>query len=124
MIMKKYFLMVVMLFTMGINSFANDKNVFNLDNTERYEIKVNYGKLSKWLNLSQDQEGDVEMFIDELSSDFMFIANECDNSNRVVVTKNALRKNIKNMFSVLDKEQYHKYLAVLNATLNNRNIEH
>ena len=39
--MKKVFLMMVMLFTMSVYSFAEDNNAAEIERIERYDIKVN-----------------------------------------------------------------------------------
>ena len=120
--MKKYFLMLVMLFTMSVYSFAEDNNATEIERIERYNIKVNAKKLADYLQLTTDQLDAVENVTDVFSSDMMFAAVECNNSNRGAVTKNAIDKNIRFMSYILNKEQYRKYLTVLNATLNNRGI--
>lgn len=120
--MKKVFLMMVMLFTMSVYSFAEDNNAAEIERIERYDIKVNNRKLANYLQLTEDQMESVETIVNEFSNDMMFAAVECDNSNRNAVTKNAIDKNIKFMSFILNREQYHKYLVVLNATLNNRKI--
>jgi hypothetical protein len=120
--MKKVFLMMVMLFTMSVYSFAEDNNAAEIERIERYDMKVNNRKLANYLQLTEDQMESVETIVNEFSNDMMFAAVECDNSNRNAVTKNAIDKNIKFMSFILNREQYHKYLVVLNATLNNRKI--
>ena len=44
--MKKYFLMLVMLFTMSVYSFAEDNNATKIERIERYNVKVNNKKLA------------------------------------------------------------------------------
>lgn len=121
--MKKYFLMLVMLFTMSVYSFAEDNNASEIKRVEKYNIKINTKKLADCLQLSTDQLDAVEVVADELSNDMIFAAVECNNNNRTAVTKNAVNKNIKHMSYILNKEQYRKYLILLNATINNRGIE-
>ena len=121
--MKKYFLMLVMLFTMSVYSFAEDNNANEIERIERYNIKVNTKKLANYLQLATDQFDAVEAITDEFSNDMMFAAVECNNNNRGVVTKNAVNKNVKYMSYILNDEQYRKYLIVLNATLHNRKID-
>ena len=121
--MKKVFLMVVMLFAMSVYSFAEDNNATEIERIERYDIKVNTKRLGECLQLSTDQYDAVETVVDEFSNDMMFAAVECNNSNRGKVTKNAIDKNIKYMSYILNKDQYHKYLMILNATIRNRKID-
>ena len=121
--MKKYFLIILMLLTMSVSMFAEDNNATEIERIEKYDIKVNTNKLAKYLQLSTDQMDAVETVSDEFSKDMMFAAIECSDKNRSTVTKNLVEKNIKHMSYILNKNQYRKYLTVLNATLINRNIK-
>ena len=119
--MKKYLIMLVMLFTVSVSSmYAEDNNATEI---EKYEVKVNAKKLGDCLQLTSDQYDAVEAVVNELSSDLMFAAVECNSTNRAIVTKNAIGKNIKYMSYILNQEQYHKYLTLLNATIRNRKID-
>ena len=120
--MKKVFLMMVMLFTLSVSMFAEDNNATEIERIEKYDIKVNTKKLGDYLRLSSDQYDAVESVSDEFSNDLMFAAVECNNSSRARVTKNAVDKNVKYMSYILNAEQMRKYLLVLKATMNNRNI--
>lgn len=120
--MKKYFLMLVMLFTMSVYSFAGDNNATEIERIERYNVKVNTKKLANYLQLSSDQMDAVETVTNEFSNDLMFAAVQDGEISRKAVTKNLLEKNVKYMSYILNKTQMHKYLVVLNATMNNRNI--
>ena len=122
--MKKYFIMLVMLFTMSVYSFAEDSNATEIERIEKYDIKVNNRKLANYLQLTEDQMESVEIVTDELTNDLKFAALECSDCNRKAVTKNLIEKNIKHMSYILNKEQYHKYLVILNATINNRQLEY
>ena len=121
--MKKVFLMLVMLFAMSVYSFAEDNNATEIERIERYDLKVNTRKLADYLQLSSDQFDAVESVTDELTKDLMFAAVECNKQSRSAVTKNALTKNVKHMSYILSDDQMHKYLVVLNATVNNRGID-
>ena len=121
--MKKYFLMLVMLFTMSVYSFAEDNNATEIERIEKHNIKVNTKKLANYLGLSQDQEEVVEVIEDEFSNDLMFAAVECSKESHNKVMNNLIEKNIKNMSYILNKEQYRKYLTVLNATISNRGLK-
>ena len=118
--MKKVILMLVMMFTMSVYSFAEENNATEIERIEKYDIKVNTKKLANYLELSNDQYEAVDAVINEFSSDMMFAALE----HNKAITKNALDKNTKYMSYILNKEQYGKYLKVLNATINNRKIDY
>ena len=118
-IMKKYFLTLVMLFTMSVCSFAEDTEMENL---ERYELKVDMRKLSVFLNLNNDQIDGVEAVETELYNDLMFVAVSGSNDTRERLTANTIKKHVSHMRYVLNEEQYKKYLMVFNATMKNRGI--
>lgn len=120
--MKKYFLMLVMLFTMSVYSFAEDNNATKIERIERYDVKVNTKKLANYLQLSSDQMDAVESVTNEFTNDMMFAAVQDGETSRKAVTKNLIDKNVKYMSYILNKSQMHKYLMVLNATISNRNI--
>jgi len=120
--MKKNFIMLVMLFTMSVNIFAEDNNATEIERIERYSVKVNANKLSKYLDLSSDQMDAVENVTDEFSNDLMFAAVQDSEPSRSMITKNLIEKNVKYMSYILNKNQMRKYLTVLNATMNNRGI--
>ena len=122
--MKKVFLMLVMLFTMSVVTFADDSNANNVEEIEKYDLNVNTRKLAEYLQLTSDQMDAVEVVTSEFEKDLMFVALECANANRSKVTKNVIAKNLKHMSYILNEKQYHKYLAVLNATIINRGIEY
>ncbi len=73
--------------------------------------EVSFTRLSKYLNLNDDQRASV-YDINE------FFKNEQESLD---VTKDkALKHNLKLMKNVLSKEQYRKYLTLLNVTSSNR----
>ena len=110
------------MFTMSVYSFAEDNNANEAQRIERFTINVNTKKLGKYLELSKDQIESVETIEEELARDLMFAAVECNDNNRIAVTKNAINKNAQYMSYILNKEQYTKYLKVLNITVNNRGL--
>jgi hypothetical protein len=102
--------------------FAEDNNATEIERIEKYDIKVNNRKLANYLELNEDQMAAVETVTTEFTNDLKFAAFECSDTNRKAVTKNLIDKNVKHMSYILNKEQYHKYLIVLNATLNNKRL--
>ncbi len=96
-------MMMTMVGAMSVKAAGTDKNV------STYE--VSFTRLSKYLNLNDDQRASVydinEFFKSEQES--------------MDVTKDkALKHNLKLMKGVLSKEQYRKYLMLLNVTSSNR----
>ena len=118
--MKKYFIMLVMLFTMNAIMFAEDNNVAEVESVEKYNFNVNTRKLASFLELSEDQMDAVEQVTNELSNDMQFAFYENSNDGRKKVVVNAVNKNVKHMSYILNDKQYHKYLVVFNTTLRNK----
>ena len=118
--MKKYFIMLVMLFTMNAVMFAEDNNVAEIESIEKYDFNVNTRKLASFLELSEDQIEAVEQVTSELSNDMKFAFYENTKETRQRVAKNAIEKNVNYMSYILTHEQYRNYLKVLNITLRNR----
>jgi len=123
--MKKVFLMLVMMFTMSVYSFAEENEATKMAETERYELKINHRRLACTLDMSKDQ---MEMYgdvISEFENDMMFASVMETEESRNTIVANAIKKNIKYMHYILNDNQYKKYLMLLNLTLENRgfNIE-
>ena len=121
--MKKYLIMLVMLFTMNAVMFAEDNNMNETEKFEKYDFNVNTRKLASFLELTEDQVYAVESIAGELSNDMKFAFYENSNDSRQKVVDNIVKKNIKHMSYVLTDKQYHKYLQVFNATLNNKGFK-
>jgi hypothetical protein len=109
-----------MLFTMNAVMFAEDNNVAEVESVEKYDFNVNTRKLASFLELSEDQMDAVEQVTNELSNDMRFAFYENSKDGRKKVVANAVNKNVKHMFYILNDKQYHKYLVVFNATLKNK----
>ena len=107
--MKKVFLVMVMLFTVSMHSFAEDANANEVNVVERYDLSVNLRKLGSFLQLTSDQMDGVETVETEFQNDLMFAAVECTNGNRNAVAKNAIDKHVKHMRYILNKEQMHTH---------------
>lgn len=121
--MKKFFLMMVMMLTMSVYSFAEDNSATNLAKTEKYELKVNHRKLACALDMSKDQMEMSDEIISELERDMVFAScmDTEDSSEKIVA--NAVKKNIRHMSYILNNKQYRKYLMLLNLTLEHKGFD-
>ena len=121
--MKKFFLMMVMMLTMSVYSFAEDGNATKLTNTEKYELKVNHRRLACALDMSKKQMEMSDEIISEFERDMAFAScmNTEESSEKIVA--NAVKKNIRYMSHILNDKQYRKYLMLLNFTLINRGFD-
>ena len=121
--MKKYFIMLAMMLTMSVHSFAEESTATKMAETERYELKINHRRLACTLEMSSDQIEMSEDIISELEKDMMFASVMTTEKSRNAIVKNAVNKNIKNMRYVLNSNQYKKYLMLLNLTLEHRGFD-
>lgn len=120
--MKRVFLMLVMLFTVSVYSFAENNNTTEVANVAKYDLKIDNRRLAVYLDLTADQMDAVTAVSTEFINDMKFAAVECNENNRKQVTDNIINKNIKHMRYILNHEQMKKYLMVLNATVKNRGL--
>jgi len=121
--MKKFFLIMVMMLTMSVYSFAEDSDTIKLANTEKYELKVNHRSLACALDMSKDQMEMSDEIISELERDMVFASSMNTEESREKIVANAVKKNIKYMYYILNDKQYRKYLMLLNLTLVNRGFD-
>ena len=120
--MKRLFLVLIAVMSMTM-TFADNENTNSVNNVNAYDMSVNVRKLGETLGLSYDQMesvGDVHRtFCGE-----MMVASQSKTDDRVKLVRKAVTKDLKYMHYILNNEQYHKYLALLNATMVNRGIEY
>ena len=121
--MKKYFIMLVMMLTMSVYSFAEENTATKMAETERYELKINHRRLACILDMSSDQMEMSNDIISELERDMMFAAVMTTENSRNAVVANAGKKNTKYMHYILNDAQYKKYLMLLNLTLEHRGFD-
>ena len=118
--MKKLFLIVVMLFTMTLYSFADDTTASKLAEAKKYELKINHKKLACALNVASDKIDEFNDIMTEFESDTDFASSIADEKVCHKIFINSVIKNIRYMRGILDERQYRNYLVVLNLTLNNK----
>ena len=118
--MKKIVLTVVAMLSMTM-AFADGENANNINEAEAYNFSINSYKLSVALGLNLDQTeavSDIEKnFIIEMKN-----AGEANKEQRPELVKEAVNKNLSYMHAVLNNQQYHKYLTLMNMTLANRGL--
>ena len=115
-------MMVVAMLSMTMTSFAENENADLTLNTEVYDMTVNLRKLAVALDMTSDQMesvGDIHrMFCAE-----MMMAAHANKDERTVLMDKAIKKDLRYMRYVLDQKKYHKYLMLLNTTLQNRGLK-
>ncbi|WP_033148746.1 hypothetical protein [Prevotella sp. P6B1] len=118
--MKKMILTMVAMLSMT-TAFAEGETANMVSNIEAYEMNINMNKLSDALNLADDQKEAVEN-IHYVFNTEMTYAVQYGNTDRDALVKRAINTDVKRMSYVLNEEQMHKYLMLLNATINNRGL--
>lgn len=115
--------MILTMFAMMLMTtvFAENENATAVTNLEAYKLHVNMNKLSKALNLCEDQEEVVEHIHHTFEAELMFAATYGKNDRKAMVNR-AIKNNVMWMRYVLNEEQMHTYLILLNATINNRGL--
>lgn len=118
--MKKIYTLAVSLF-IALNIFATENN---MSNAEAFTMdNVNLTKLSESLNASSDQSDAIIDVMNLFVNQMECIKTVGSTSSREKMLNNAVEMNIKYMKSILNREQYKRYLTILNSTLVNRGLK-
>ena len=118
--MKRLFLVVVAVLSMT-TTFAENENTKSLNNTEAYDMTVNMKKLGQALELSKDQIEAVAEIHKTFCAEMLFAAQYGKEERDQLVNK-AIKKDLAYMDYILSKEQYRKYVMLLNVTLMNHGL--
>jgi hypothetical protein len=116
--MKKIVLTLVALMSMT-TIFAENEG---MNTTEAYNMTVNMKNLARTLNLSKDQVESVAEVHKTFSSEMMFAA-QYGKEERTKMVEKAINKDLAYMNYILNKDQYRKYVMLLNMTLVNRGLK-
>ena len=123
--MKKIVFTLVALMSMTM-TFAESasKNIATVNNNKSvYNMTVNMKKLAKALELTDEQAEGVAEIQKAFSAEMMSAA-EYGKEERTKLVEKAINKDLAYMNAVLNKDQYHKYLTLLNVTLVNRGMKY
>ena len=102
-------------------AFAEGENAASLENMEAYDLNINMNKLSKALDLADDQKEAVAEIHHTFASELKFAAEYGKNDRKTYVNR-AIENDVKWMRYVLNDEQMHTYLKLLNSTIINRGL--
>ena len=116
--MKKIVLTLVALMSMT-TIFAENEG---MNTTEAYNMTVNMKNLARTLNLSKDQIESVAEVHKTFSSEMVFAA-QYGKEERTKMVEKAINKDLAYMNYILNKDQYRKYVMLLNMTLVNRGLK-
>jgi len=119
--MKRLFLVVVAMLSMTM-TFAENENAANLNSAEAYNMTVNMNKLSQALSLSKDQIESVAEIHKTFSAEMQFAA-QSTGEERQKMVDSAINKDLAWMNYILNRDQYRRYVMLLNMTLHNRGLK-
>ena len=113
--MKRIILAIVTLFASATISMASANNVKSISDPSQNNRTE---QLSRALNLSPSQAEEVSIYNESLQNSLNeTLLGETEAQPQMV--KSAINNNLRLMKSTLDKEQYHKYVTLVNVTVNN-----
>ena len=113
--MKKIVLTAVTLMSLSMSVSASENR------SEYLAMDVNMNSLARTLFLTADQKKEVEDIQDKFCAE-MRKADAAEESDRKSIAREALRKDIKKLSGVLDRDQMRMYLRLLNITFVNRGV--
>ena len=93
----------------------------NQPTTAKWEGNINVSKLGKYLNLNSVQSEEVANICDYFSEQMSRATTA--KKDKEAKLRNAVYGNLKLMRKTLSAEQYAKYAALMNITLQNKGIE-
>ncbi len=118
--MKRLFLVVVAMLSMTM-TFAENETTKSHNTVEAYDMTVNMKKLGQVLELSKDQIEAVAEIHKTFCAEMLFAAQYGKDERDQLVDK-AIKKDVAYMGYILNKDQYRRYVMLLNVTLNNRGL--
>lgn len=116
--MKRITLLFAAALLMVGASYAGERT-----NVGMWTWSVNAGRLTHCLSLSSNQYDNVAVACEYFSSELLKAARSNDEVSRSALVRKAVRGNLKLMKLTLDKEQYRKYVTLLNLTLRNKGLD-
>ena len=102
-------------------AFAEGEKAAEVSNLEAYELNINMNKLSMALGLYDDQKEAVEEIHHTFAAELKFAAVYGKN-DRDAMVKRAIDNDVKWMRYILNTNQMHTYLKLLNVTMMNRGL--
>ena len=132
--MRKFFLCLVFALVSLLNINAVSVNTTNFKVVNEYTEKIvksnidsicqsigkDFKPMYKYLDLKNDQIEETYRIHNDVCSSINYL--EENKENGINYFNNHIYWDLKNMSIILNKEQYHKYLRVMNVTLVNKEL--
>lgn len=119
--MKRMIFAVAAMLSMTM-AFADNENTNSVNNAEAYNMNINMNMLSRALDLTGDQKASVADIHKVFCAEMGF-AGQSSKEERGTMMNKAINKDLAYMHTVLNEEQYKKYVMLLNATMVNRGLK-
>ena len=121
--MKKIMLTLMAVLSMSISAFASNvsarESSYMLSDSIR---SININSLAKYLELPAENKKTFGNVYDTFKNKMNKALKMEDSKEKKEMIDKAIRYDLRNVASMLDSEQYHKYLRIFNATLKNKGI--
>jgi hypothetical protein len=118
--MKKIVLTILAMLSMTM-SFAEETSANETEKVKAYDMTVDYKRLAVCLGLCLDQMSAVKEIHDTFCENMKEVALLPEDEQQEMLQK-VLDIDMRYMSYVLERDQYRKYLALINVTLNNRGL--
>lgn len=122
--MKKIMLTLMAVLSMSISAFASNvsarESSYMLSDSIR---SININSLAKYLELPAENKKAFGNVYDTFKNKMNKALKMEDSKEKNEMIDKAIRYDLRNVASMLDSEQYHKYLRIFNATLKNKGIK-
>ena len=115
--MKRMIFAVAAMLSMTM-AFADNENTNSVNNAEAYNMNM----LSRALDLTGDQKASVADIHKVFCAEMDF-AGQSSKEERGTMMSKAINKDLAYMHTVLNEEQYKKYVMLLNVTMANRGLK-
>ena len=122
--MKKIMLTLMAVLTMSISAFASNVSARESSYILSDSIRsININSLAKYLELPAENKKTFGNVYDTFKNKMNKALKMEDSKEKNEMIDKAIRYDLRNVASMLDSEQYHKYLRIFNATLKNKGIK-
>ena len=118
--MKKIVLTILAMLSMTM-SFAEETSANETEKVKAYDMTVDYKRLAVCLGLCLDQMSAVKEIHDTFCENMKEVALLPEDEQQEMLQK-VLDIEMRYMSYMLELDQYLKYLALINVTLNNRGL--
>lgn len=120
--MKKFFMMAAICAMFSAAAMAENKEVANENNKIEYSFSLNMVSVSRYLALTDGQTEALEAITRHFNNELKRIG-KANIENRNKRFYNALSMNIAAAHTVLNQEQFGKYMYVVNSAISKRGLD-